>query len=112
MTWNLFIVLIGFTVSSRLMWPRVNEEVPSKPEILMGFFTILPRDTLVVSRTPRGMMLIKDTVSTIARLNSMPLMQAGVYKGRLWWLGIPRASLSKSQAIVLEFASLLSLVLG
>lgn len=69
---ELFIVLIGFTVSSRLMWPRVNEHVPSKPEIMMGCFTILARDTLVVSRMHRGMMLIEDQVPPLLALIQRP----------------------------------------
>lgn len=71
---ELFSVLIGLTVKSRLIWPRVNEDVPTKPKSLLGCFIIMSQDTLVVFRTDRGMMFFEDPVSTIALLNSKSLM--------------------------------------
>lgn len=88
---DLFTVRIGPTISSWLMWPRVNQGVPSKPETLMGCFTILSRVSHAASRTDKAIMFNGDLMSTIARLSLTPLMQDGIYKGRLCWLGKPRA---------------------
>lgn len=45
-------------------------DVPSNTEIRIGYFTILSRNTPVVSSADKGIMFIEDLVSTIGRLSS------------------------------------------
>lgn len=69
MTWNRFIILIGPTVWSRLMKPRVYVELPSKPDTSMRCFVFLSRDIPAVSRIYKRTMFNEDPRLTSACLS-------------------------------------------
>lgn len=49
------------------MWSRVNKDILSKPETIVGCFTVLSRDTLVISSMGKRILFNEDLVSKIAR---------------------------------------------